>query len=92
MATKKKQEKDIHIANNNRNVNNNTVHVNVELPKKDEPKKKNTNWLLKSLVGGIIAIAVSLAIYYGKKNFDKTDKSNNIENLDPAVGVKQTDN
>lgn len=59
--------------NNNVNTNNNTVKVNVNIkhPKtKPSQKKSNPNWYMKTILGGIIALALSLGFYFIKKNLD----------------------
>ncbi|MGZ4054397.1 MAG: hypothetical protein ACXVDZ_17010 [Bacteroidia bacterium] len=71
---KTKNENDERIVNTNNNTNNNTNHFDIKValehPKSPE-KEKKPNWYMIKIVGAIIAIAVSLAIYYGKKTMDK---------------------
>ncbi|MES2285437.1 MAG: hypothetical protein V4547_07090 [Bacteroidota bacterium] len=62
-------------SNNNVNTNNNTnnvnVNVNVKHPEtKSSQKKSNPNWYTRTILGGIIALALSLCLYLIKKNLD----------------------
>lgn len=61
--------------NNNVNTNNNTnnvnVNVNIKHPKKKlSQKKTNPNWYTRTVLGGIIALALSFGLYFLKKNLD----------------------
>lgn len=81
----------------NNNVNNNTNNVNVNVhvkpPRKKTVKKESTpNWYTKAIVGGTIAIVVSISVYYINKNLDAKGApgTTNIEhNQKPIEGIKQ---
>ena len=46
---------------------------------------------MKAVIGGVITIAVSLAIYYGKYSIDgKSNASSTEQNQQPVIGIKQT--
>lgn len=84
-------------ANNNTNTNNNTnnvnVNVNVHEPKRRSytKKKKETGWLTKAIVGGIIALAVSILAY--KYNTGKKTSDSSFDTVQPGgqpiEGTKQ---
>lgn len=54
------------------NVNNNNNNVNINI---ENPVLKSKNWLIKALVSGIITIAVTISVYYWKKQMDEKGKS-----------------
>ncbi|TND10180.1 MAG: hypothetical protein FD123_428 [Bacteroidetes bacterium] len=76
MATKKKEETPV--TNSNINTNNNTNNINlnvkVEQPKPDRrspsPPKKKPNWVVKTIVIGIIGLVLSLLGVYLKRTLD----------------------
>ena len=73
-------------ANTNDNVNTNTTNVNVGHSKKNSSKSKSRpNWYTRVIVGGIIALALSLCSYYIKNNLDKKSK-------DHATTIESTGN
>lgn len=78
--------------NTNNNVNNNTIHNNVFIDRESvNVSAKKSNWFMKAVIGGIITIAVSLAIYYGKYSIDGQNNTNSTEqNQEPVIGTKQT--
>lgn len=78
--------------NTNNNVNNNTIHNNVFIGRESvKASAKKTNWFMKAVISGILAIAVSLAIYYGKYSIDGQNNANSTEqNQQPVIGTKQT--
>lgn len=84
-------------SNNNVNRNNNTnnvnVHVNIKHPKtKLSQKKSNPDWYTRTIIGGIIALVLSLCGYYAKKNLDakRGPGTTSIEHHSkPIEGIKQ---
>lgn len=76
----------------NNNVNNNIVNNHFVLPETSvKPSEKKSNWLARAIVGGIITVIVTLAIYYGKQNINNPNRT--IQNdLAPVTGTKQTKN
>ncbi len=78
--------------NTNNNTNNVNVNVNVEHPRSNpEKKKEDPNWYTRTILGGIIALILSIGGYYIKKHLDdKGKRSTDIEyNTTPVEGVKQ---
>jgi len=79
------------------NVNNHTNQVNVNVnipPRKRNPNKKKAspNWYVKTILGGSIALILSIGGYYIKKNMDQKSKGNNTAidpNGQPIEGTKQ---
>jgi hypothetical protein len=76
------------------NVNNNTNSFIVNLPsrKRSTAKKKSEpNWYTRTIVGGIIALFLSIGGYYIKKNLDEKSKNSTIvvPNGQPLEGTKQ---
>lgn len=75
MATKKKDETPVTNSNVNTNNNTNNVNVNVKLeqpkPRRaPQPKKKQTNWVTKAIVLGVIGLVLSILGYYLKNLLD----------------------
>jgi hypothetical protein len=63
--------------NTNNNTNNVNVKVNVERPKKAIAKKTSSlSWLKKTIIGGIIALLLSVTGYYIKKQLDNKGGAN----------------
>jgi hypothetical protein len=75
-------------ANNNNNSNNVNVNVNVSPARRSYNRKPKNNWLVKAIVGGIIALAVSVIGYYltGK---GETGKAAFVGNGASAVSPNQ---
>ena len=67
MATKEKPT--------NVNTNNNNIHVNVNVPNNTSKKKSDPNWYVRTIVGGIIALILSVGGYYIKKNLDEKSRN-----------------
>lgn len=67
----------------NSNVNNNTNHVNVNV-KVESPKKRTYNkkrkysWVQRAVVGALITVCISCAIYYIRKGMDSKSRDNAI--------------
>ncbi len=87
--------KKIDPINNNVNNNTNNVNVNVHVPRSKKAtakKKEQPNWYTRTIVGGAIALILSLCGYLVKKNMDdkSNGNSNGIEqNAIPIEGEKQ---
>lgn len=79
------------------NINNNynTNHVKVSFahpPEKASKKKNNPNWYTRAIVGGIIALVLSLCGYLVKKNLDQKSGASTTPaqyNAKTFNGVKQ---
>ncbi len=70
--------------NTNNNTNNVNVNVKVHQPKRAATKKKpEPNWYARTIIGGIIALVLSLCGYYLKNNMDK-DKEN-VLTTEPVI-------
>ena len=69
--------------NTNNNTNNVNVHVKVEHPKAPRKaasnKKEKPNWWTRTLIGGIIALILSVAGYYATNGWGKVHNAR-IEN------------
>ncbi len=76
----------------NVNTNNNNVHVNVNLEHPKTNSAKKPNWIVKTIVVGIIGMALSLLGYYLKKYYDSGQKNSppTIQNGTPAITGKKT--
>jgi hypothetical protein len=96
MATKKKE--DLPVTNSNINTNNNTNHVNVNV-KLEQPKKttksniqakSKPNWVVKTIVVGLIGVLLSiLGIYLKNRLSDASGRPAEIENgMQPISGNK----
>lgn len=81
----------------NNNVNNNTNNVNVNVHVK-EPRKRTVkkaskpSWITKAIVGGVIALVVSVSVYFINKNLDSKSSTNTLkieENQKPIEGKIQ---
>lgn len=89
MPPRKKVENPNAISNVN--TNNNHVNVNLEHPKTN-PTEKKPNWVVKTIVVGLIGLAISLLGYYIKNHY-ATDGKNSpptIENGAPAIKGTKT--
>lgn len=79
--------------NTNHNTNNVNVNVNVEHPKTEPSQKKSTpTWYTRTIIGGIITLALSLCGYFVKKNMDakSVPSTTKIEqNVKPIESIKQ---
>ena len=86
METEKK------ITNTNTNTNNINVNVNVEHPQtKSSKKESKPNWYMRAILGGLIALALSLLGFYLKNKMgdDKSKASTTMEqNVQPIIGKK----
>lgn len=70
--------------NNNHNTNN--INLNVNIPHTEQAtnkEKSEPNWWTRTVIGGIIALILSLCGYYLKNNMDK-DKVHSTTG-DPVV-------
>jgi hypothetical protein len=90
----KSPEKDTPVGanvNTNNNTNNVNVNVKIEHPKKrSNTKKSKSNWLKKAIVGGLIAVAVSVAIYYltvGTGNKSRLDVPASQHKVEPMTST-----
>lgn len=90
METNKKLNTDSSI--NNSNTNNITLNVTPEKPKRQYTKKKQEpNWYTRTILGGIIALVLSLCAYYIKSAMDeKADPNSN--NITPEKSLVQPNN
>ena len=89
MATTKPTETNSNINNNTNNVN---VNVTVEKPKRQYIKKKSEpNWDLRTILGGIIALILSLGGYYIKKGMDSGSKARPTQ-ITPGGEIVQPNN
>jgi hypothetical protein len=63
--------------NTNHNVNNNTNNITINVPPQEgssDKKKSEPNWYIRTILGGIITLALSIGGYYIKKNMDEKGK------------------
>ena len=69
--------------NTNKNINTNNLNIKVEVEHKqnsDALKKSGPNWYIRTILGGLIALALSLCGYYVKNNsYGKSKVSTSIE-------------
>jgi hypothetical protein len=80
-----KTENPASTSNINHNTNNVNLNVKLEQPRKRIYNKKNkSNWIKKAIVGGLITVAISLAIYYFTSE-GKTGQQGVVENGSPAI-------
>lgn len=90
MESTKRSSSDSSIKNNN--FNNITLNVTQEKSKRQYTKKKSEpNWYIRTILGGIIALILSLGAYYLKKNIDDDSKSGLIE-ITPGGKTVQPNN
>ena len=62
--------------NTNNNTNNVSVKVDMKQPVEKSSQKKSTpNWYVRTIIGGVIGLALSLCGYYLKKNMDDKPKA-----------------
>lgn len=95
MATKKNNDAPSTISNINTNNNTNNVNVNVKLeqPKaasqnSPPPQKTKLNWVVKTIVIGIIGLALSLLGFYIKRAYDGgTGQPSAIESNVPRISA-----
>jgi hypothetical protein len=87
MATKKEPIN----SNINKNINNVNVNVDVHQHKKTSDKGEEPNWYIRTILGGIIALVLTLGGYYAKKNLDYKSKANSTE-ITPGGELVQPNN
>jgi len=83
-----------HPLNVNNNVNNNNIKVEVNVPSHTEnssKKKPEPNWYVRTILGGIIALILSIGGYYIKRNLDGKSKDDGKSQQDvrPIETTKQ---
>lgn len=70
---------------------NNIVNFNASKPQRRSASKKvpKTSWLNKAIIGGVIALLVSLAGFYIKSSLSKDNNMRVTPNSTMIEGVKQ---
>ncbi len=76
--------------NVNTNNNNNTIDIKIDArPKRAYTKKKsNPNWYTRTIIGGIIALLLSIAGYYIKSSLDNDGSKTNVEPINSSNQIQ----
>jgi hypothetical protein len=56
------------------NISGDRNNININVPSSSPDKKETSNWLLKAIVGGVIALIVGVTMYYVNHNIDGKGK------------------
>jgi hypothetical protein len=76
--------------NSNVNTNNSNINIKVDArPKRTYTKKKSEpNWYARTIIGGIIALLLSIAGYYIKNNLNNGGSKTNAEPVNSSNQIQ----